>query len=204
MENNSLAHVVFFFDPPCPFAWITSRWMLEVEAQVPLDLSFRLTSLSALNEGRELDPWYRAFNNRAWGPARIAAAAAAAHGNGVLRDLYTALGRRIHVDGVKDIAVVGPAALREVGLPVDLADAATSTAHDGRLRRGHADAVAPLGEDLGTPILHLDGRAVFGPVLSRIPRGEEAVAVFGAVRTLNACDAWSELKRGRAAELLVE
>ena len=195
--------MVLYVDPSCPFAWIASRWLLEVEARVPLRLDFRLVSLSVLNEGRELEPWYRAFNDRAWGPARVAAAAAATHGEGVLRDLYTALGRRIHVDGVKDIAVAGPAALREVGLPVALARAATSTEYDGYLRRSHADGVGPVGEELGTPILHMDGRAVFGPVLTGIPRGAEAVEVFAAVRTLNACAAWSELKRGRAAQLSV-
>lgn len=203
MEIEGQPKVVFYFDPSCPFAWIASRWMLEVEAQAPVDLSFRLMSVSVLNEGRELEPWYRRFNDRAWGPARVAAAAAAEHGEDVLRDLYTAMGHRIHVERARDVAVYAPQALAQVGLPVSLADAATTDRYDEVLRASHADAVAPLGGEAGTPTIHVDDTAFFGPVLTSIPRGREAVAMFEAVRTLAAYPGWSELKRERSSELKV-
>ncbi|SDK78542.1 hypothetical protein SAMN05216298_1346 [Glycomyces sambucus] len=198
MEDTSSRPVVdCYFDPACPFAWITSRWLLEVERATPIDLRFKLMSLSVLNEGRDLEPWYREFNDRAWGPARVCAAAAAAHGPGVLRDLYTALGTRIHTGRDKDFPAVIAAALAETGLPAALADAAHTDAHDGLLRAAHAESQAAAGEESGTPVTAIDGAAFFGPVLSAIPKGPEAAELFAALRTLAGQRAFAELKRGR-------
>jgi predicted DsbA family dithiol-disulfide isomerase len=203
MEDNLASpravRVVCYFDTACPFAWITSRWLLEVERLRPLDLSFRIMSLSVLNEHREIEPWYREFNDRAWGPARVCTAAEIGHGTAVLRDLYTALGTRIHTQGNKDFEAVIAEALDEVGLPASLAEAASSEEFDTALRARHQAAQDAMGEEGGTPLITLDGSTFFGPVLSAIPKGEQAVRLFEAVRTLAGTEPFAEMKRARGA-----
>jgi hypothetical protein len=199
MEDEIVPVVDCYFDPACPYAWITSRWLLEVERQRPIRLRFRIMSLSVLNEHRDLEPWYREFNDRAWGPARVCAAAEQRHGGDVLRDLYTALGTRIHLARDKDYDRVIAAALAETGLPADLADAARTDAFDAELRRSHQAGQDAVGEESGTPLTVIDGTGHFGPVLSAAPEGDDATALFDAVRTLARLDAFAELKRTRNA-----
>ncbi|GAA2125913.1 DsbA family protein [Streptomyces synnematoformans] len=187
----------FWFDPVCPWAWIASRWMHEVERQRPVVVRWHVMSLAVLNEGRELPRKYREVIDHAWGPVRVCVAAGQKYGPGILGRLYTELGNRFHHDKApRDRATVA-AALAAAGLDAGLADAMDSTDHDAALRESHRDGMDRVGYDVGTPVIAVDGTAFFGPVVTPVPRGEAAARLWDGVLLVTGTDGFYELKRTR-------
>ena len=193
--------VQFWFDPLCPWAWITSRWMLEVERVRPVTTDWRIMSLAYLNlvqhEGKGLSEEYMERMAKAWGPVRVCAAAALDSGHEVLGPLYTAIGTRFHNQGRRDDPAVIPEALAEVGLPAFLADVAESGEFDDFIKKSHHEAFDQVGLDVGTPVLRIRGKALFGPVITPAPKGDAAGDLWDGLVLVSKADGFFELKRSR-------
>jgi protein-disulfide isomerase-like protein with CxxC motif len=201
MAGQEPTRVDFWFDPICPWAWIASRWMHEVEKVRPVKTHWHVMSLSVLNENREdLPDQYRELMRTGWGPVRVCIAAAQEHGDQVLGSLYTALGNRLHLEKAPRERATFEAALAEAGLPPGLADAAESTEFDEALRASHKDGIDRVGYDVGTPVISVNGLSVFGPVVSPIPRGEAAAKLWDGVLLIAGTDGFFELKRSRTRD----
>jgi hypothetical protein len=176
---------------------MTSRWMMEVEQVRPIEVTWSVMSLSVLNEGRDLPEDYRDMMDRAWGPVRVIMAAAREHGDSVVKPLYDAMGARIHHGGEKDYATVIVPALEEVGLDPALARHADSDEHDAELRASHDRAISLVGDEVGTPVVAVNGVAFFGPVVTPTPKGEAAGRLWDGCLLVAGTDGFYELKRSR-------
>lgn len=194
--------VRMWFDPACPWAWMTSRWLMEVERVRGISVDWQIMSLSVLNEGRDLPEDYAALMRNAWGPVRVLIAAKEAHGDQVVKPLYDALGTRIHPGG-RSLREPGQAdqiiaeALAEVGLPAELAQAAHTDEHDEALRASHSVGISLVGDQVGTPIVAVDEVAFFGPVVSPAPKGEQAGKLWDGCVLVAGTPGFFELKRSR-------
>jgi 2-hydroxychromene-2-carboxylate isomerase len=201
MAEQQPTDVDFWFDPLCPWAWIASRWIIEVEQVRPVAVRWHVMSLAVLNENNsELPEQYQEFMKTAWGPVRICIAAEQKFGPEVLGPLYTALGTRFHNEKAERNRATFEAALAEAGLPAELADAADSTEYDQALRASHADGIERVGYEVGTPIISVLGTSIFGPVVSPIPRGEAAAKLWDGVLLVAGTDGFFELKRSRTRD----
>lgn len=185
----------FWFDPLCPFCWVTSRWIVEVAKVRDVEVRWHAMSLAVLNEPE--DPPADYTDREVWWMPRVVIAAANKAGDEILGPLYTAMGTRVHDQGQRDYAAVIAESLVELGLPSELADAARSTEHDDQLRASHHAGMDKVGKDVGTPTIHVNGVAFFGPVITRVPTGEEAGRLWDATVTLASFPYFFELKRER-------
>lgn len=192
--------VDFWFDPSCPWAWMTSRWVAEVAQHRDLEVTWRVMSLAVLNEGNDVPEEYRAFFPRALRYTRLIAAIGELEGQQAVGGLYTELGTRIHLCESSDPDEVIPAALAALGLNPEYLKYSESEEFDEQMRASHFDGINRVGQDVGTPIIALNGIAFFGPVISPAPTGEQALTLWDGVVAAASYDGFFELKRSRTRE----
>ncbi|WP_026313740.1 DsbA family protein [Actinomadura flavalba] len=202
--SDGSREVSFWFDPLCPWAWMTSRWITEVERQRPITVRWRVMSLSVLNEGKDVPAEYREMIERGWGPVRVSIAVEQKYGTEALGRFYTELGTRRHVEKAEFDRATLEAALTAAGLDPELAAAADSTEYDAALRASHADGIDRVGQEVGTPVIAVGENAFFGPVVSPAPRGAEALKLWDGVLAVSEVDGFFELKRSRTRDPIFE
>jgi protein-disulfide isomerase-like protein with CxxC motif len=200
MPEHSPTQLDFWFDPLCPWAWIASRWVLEVEKVRSVQARWHVMSLAVLNQGKDVPEKYREFMAQAWGPVRVCIAAEQKFGPDVLLRLYTALGTRFHLEKAQPSRPTIEAALTDAGLPADLADAMDDAHYDEAVRASHHDGMDRVGYDVGTPVISVNGISFFGPVVSPIPRGQDAATLWDGVLAVAGTDGFFELKRSRTRD----
>lgn len=199
MSDPNRPVVDFWFDPLCPWAWMTSRWMDEVAALRDVEVRWHVMSLAVLNEGRDLPEGYRAMMDAAWAPVRVIVAAARDHGEQVVKPLYDAMGTRRHPGGRDDTDAIIAESLAEVGLPAELAAVGATTEVDDLLRASHAEGIGLVGDEVGTPVVAVDGVGYFGPVITPAPTGQAALDLFDGLVLMTRVPGFYELKRTRTA-----
>lgn len=184
-------------DPACPWAWLTSRWLLEAKTVRDIEVNFHVMSLAILNTGRDIPEEYVEFMEKSWGPVRVLIAAEQRHGAGAVEPLYSAMGTIHHVRGEKNLDKVIVDALKATGFDADLANAATSDEYDEALRSSHHAGMDPVGFDVGTPVIHIGDVALFGPVVTPAPKGDAAGRLYDGVLAVASIPGFYELKRSR-------
>ncbi|MDC7338984.1 mycothiol-dependent nitroreductase Rv2466c family protein [Streptomyces lydicus] len=207
MSETAKTPADFWFDPLCPWAWMTSRWMLEVEKVRPVEVRWHVMSLAVLNEDK-LDtlPAEYAENMRpggkAWGPVRVVIAAQQLHGDEAVGRLYTALGTRFHNEGLGVTPESIAAALDDAGLPAELIEYAGKDTYDTQLRASHKEGIDLVGQEVGTPVIAVPGAdgeqiAFFGPVVTPAPKGEQAAKLWDGTLMVASIPGFYEIKRTR-------
>ncbi|CAN5527918.1 Rv2466c family mycothiol-dependent reductase [soil metagenome] len=190
--------VDFWFDPSCPWAWMTSRWLDEVATLRDLEVTWHVMSLAVLNENAaDLSEHYREFLPRALRYTRLVAAATERHGQPAVKPLYDALGTRIHPGSRDDVDAIIAESLAEAGLPASLAAFADTDEYDPQMRASHFDGIERVGQDVGTPVIAVGDYAFFGPVISPAPKGEQAASLWDGVVALASYDGFFEIMRSR-------
>ena len=189
--------VDFWFDPACPWAWLSSRWLDDVARVREVDVRWHVMSLAVLNEGRDLPADYRTAMDDAWAPVRVVVAAAALHGEKYIKPLYDAMGSRRHPGGRLDTAAIIAESLAAVGLPAELADHGATDDFDPQLRASHGAAIAVVGDDVGTPVVAINGVGFFGPVITPAPQGADAGRLWDGLVLMTGVPGFYELKRTR-------
>ncbi|WP_347753893.1 DsbA family protein [Agrococcus sp. ProA11] len=195
LQQQDPQRVRMWFDPVCPWAWMTSRWLGEVAEERAFDVDWQVMSLAVLNEGRELSANYESLMPRSMRMTRLVTAARAVGGDAVVKPLYDALGERIHHQGRKDDDAIIAESLAEAGLDAALVE--ETDAHDATLRETHSTAIDLVGDEVGTPVIAVDDVAFFGPVVTPAPTGAAALQLFDGIVAAASIDGFFELKRTR-------
>ena len=189
--------VDFWFDPLCPFAWATSRWILEVEKVRDIEVHWNVMSLGVLNEDKNPSPAEDPEQRARWIPSRASTAVLLKHGEEKVGEFYTAIGTEIHHNGNKEFEAAALTALAEIGVDEGLIEEAKSETNDAEMRASHEKGISLVGQDVGTPIVAFQGTAFFGPVITRVPTGEQAGKLFDGAVALAEYPYFFELKRSR-------
>ncbi len=201
MTTPTTTSAEFWFDPACPFAWITSRWILEVEKVRDIKVTWRIMSLAYLNQDKDIPEDYRKMLSTAWGPVRVCMAVEQQYGQEKLAEIYTALGTARHVEKKTLDRETMTEALASIGLPTALVEAMDDSSYDEAIKKSHHLGMDQVGNDVGTPTIAMNGSAFFGPVISKAPRGEEAGRLWDGFQLVTAYPYVYELKRARTHEL---